>query len=74
MDEEDGKLKYIGGIPYLSSRQIRLTQPAGIRRWWERVYLHAFSGRFGNVLLWLLLLTAALGAAALIDLIILSLT
>ena len=74
MDEEDGKLKYIGGIPYLSSRQIRLTQPAGIRRWWERVYLQAFSGRFGTLLLWLLLLTAILGAAALIDLVILSLT
>lgn len=74
MDEEDGKLKYIGGIPYLTSRQIRLSQPPGIRRWWERAYLRAFSGRFGTVVLFVLVATAVLGTAALIDLVILSLT
>lgn len=73
MDEEDGKLKYIGGIPYLTSRQVRLKQPPGIRRWWERLYLRAFSGRFGTLMLSVLLLMAVLGAASLIDLLILAL-
>lgn len=73
MEDEEGKLKYIGGIPYLTSRQIRLTQPAGPRRRWERLYVRAFSGRFARLLLWLLLLVALIGAAALIDLVILSL-
>lgn len=72
--EQDGKLKYVGGIPYLSSKEIRIEARTRPTRWFERLTIFVFTGWMGNLLLATLLLIAVLGAAAVLDLLIVAIT
>lgn len=69
-EDRDGKLKYIGGIPYLSSKHIHIEERAAPARWFERLTMYVFTGWMGNLVLGILLFTAVLGAAVILDLLI----
>jgi hypothetical protein len=68
--EKDGKLKYIGGIPYLSSHQIQLEPPRGWSARFAMTYARAVSGWLGSLVLGALLLIAVFGLGALLDLLL----
>lgn len=70
--DPDGKLKYVGGIPYLTSRDIRIEPDPRRPRGWQRVEMFLFTGWFGTLILWVLLLGAVVALGLFVDLILIA--
>ena len=70
MKDDDGKLKYIGGIPYLTSPEIKIKQRHWLVERLGRLGARVFRGWPGMVLLLVLLIGAVALGATVIDLLL----
>lgn len=68
--KNEGKLRYIHGIPYLSGKQIQVTQDGNFRGLVGRLYTTLFGARYGSLVFGGILLLIVLLSAAGIDLLI----
>ncbi len=70
MKHDDGKLKYIGGIPYLTSQEIKIKQRHWLVERFGRLAAQVFRGWSGMVFLVVLLIGAVTLGATAIDLLL----